>query len=264
MILPVRRTFATSDGARLSVLEVADNRTAANQFRLAFVPGWCMPAAIWQPQLTALGERWDAAALDPRGQGESDTVPAGYTADRRADDIAEFLTAWQRVVLVGWSLGALEALHYVYRHGETKLAGLVLVDSSVGEDPPSPPTGFCDALHADRAAAIADFVRAIFRTPRAAEELIRLAAAAQRMPLDASLALLSYPYPREHWRTIARSIRVPLLYAVTPRFAEQSRNLLRHRPGTRIEIFGLAGHALFADEPGHFNALLADFLDSLV
>ena len=263
MTAPVRRTFTASDGTRLSVLEAVPARTVAHAPRLAFVPGWCMPAALWQPQLAALGERWHAAALDPRGQGESEIAAAGYTADRRADDIAEFLAPCERVVLVGWSLGALEALHYVHRHGEAKLAGLVLVDSSVGEDPAPPANGFCDALRADRTGAVADFVRAIFRAPQPPETLAQLAAAAQRMPLAASLALLSYSHPREHWRTIARSARVPLLYAVTPRFAEQSRNLVRHRPGTRVDIFESAGHALFADEPERFNALLADFVASL-
>jgi non-heme chloroperoxidase len=260
---PVRRTFVASDGARLSVLAAAPAAPANPALTLAFIPGWCMPAALFEPQLVALGERWRVAALDPRGQGESDVAAGGYTSDRRADDIADFLAPFPRVVLVGWSLGALEALHYIHRHGEAKLAGLVLVDSSVGEDPPPPASGFRDALRADRAAAVADFVRAIFRAPPPAEELAKLAAVAQRMPLAASIDLLSSSWPREHWRSLVRGVRAPLLYAVTPQFAAQSRNLERHRPGSRVEIFADAGHALFADEPERFNALLTDFVSSL-
>jgi microsomal epoxide hydrolase len=107
---------------------------------------------------------------------------------------------------------------------------------------------------------VADFVKAILRSPHPAEELAQLAAAAQRMPLEACIALLSYPYPREHWRDIARAVRVPLLYAITRQYAEQADNLARHRPGTQVEIFESAGHALFADEPARFNALLAAFV----
>ena len=83
------------------------------------------------------------------------------------------------------------------------------------------------------------------------------------MPLEASIDLLSYPFPREHWRDVARAFRKPLLYVVTPQFAEQAQNLKRNRRGTRIEIFADAGHALFVDEPQRFNALLDDFLATL-
>jgi pimeloyl-ACP methyl ester carboxylesterase len=79
------------------------------------------------------------------------------------------------------------------------------------------------------------------------------------MPLEASLALFPSDVPREHWRGIARALRAPLLYAVTPQFAAQAENLKKARPATQVEIFAEAGHALFVDEPGRFNRLLADF-----
>ena len=36
---------------------------------------------------------------------------------------------------MGWSLGVLDSLAYVSAHGDDRLAGLVLVDNSVGEEP---------------------------------------------------------------------------------------------------------------------------------
>jgi microsomal epoxide hydrolase len=252
--------FVASDGVRLHVLEAGP---AERSPVIAFVPGWSMPAAIWRAQLESLGLAHRVAALDPRGQGRSEIPRAGYTADRRAADIAEFVARYPKVVLVGWSLGALESLHYVSAHGEAKLAGLVLVDSSVGE-PPAPKAGtFRDDLRRDRAAALDRFVRAMFRTPRPEDELAALTVSASQMPLDASLALLAYPYRREHWRTAAHAVKVPLLYAVTPQFAAQAGNLKRNRPATHTAVFEHAGHALFVDEPARFNALLADFVARL-
>jgi microsomal epoxide hydrolase len=162
-------------------------------------------------------------------------------------------------VLVGWSLGALEALEAVRRFGEDRIAGLVLVDSSVGEPPAPPPGKFPDALRRDRTAALNDFVRAIFRTPRPADEHQALVDGAMRLPLEASLALLAYPVAREHWRDIARNVRIPLLYVVTPQFAAQAKSLQQHRSATEIVVFERAGHALFADEPARFNALVDAF-----
>lgn len=253
--------FVTSDGIRLHVLEAEPRMFRAPV--IAFIPGWSMPAAIWNPQLTALAARHRVAALDPRGQGRSQVASSGYTAERRAEDIAEFVARYPKVVLVGWSLGALEALHFVHAHGEAKLAGLVLVDSSVGEPPMPPASDFRGALTRDRSGAIDRFVRSMFRTPRPETELAPLTEGALQLPLEASLALLSYPYPREHWRAAAHAVRVPLLYVVTPQFAEQAQNLKRNRPQSEVAVFEDAGHALFVDEPERFNNLLEDFVRRL-
>lgn len=250
------RSFVTSDGVRLNVLETG--RSAGTPV-IALVPGWCMPAAIWRHQLAGLGTHHRVAALDPRGQGDSEVAPRGYDAERRAADIAEFLTPYPRVVLVGWSLGALESLQYVHAHGEARVAGLVLVDSTVGE-PPAPTAGaFKESLRGNRRRALNEFVRAIFRTPRPQAELDALVEGALRLRLDDSVALLSYPQSADHWRAAAHALRAPLLYVVTPRFAAQAASLQRHRPATEVAVFERAGHALFVDEPDRFNALLHAF-----
>ena len=253
----------TSDGVRLHVLEAAARDVSPRLPVLAFVPGWSMPASIWSAQLRSLGTRYRTAALDPRGQGRSAVPAGGYTAQRRARDIAEFVKRYPRVVLIGWSLGALECLEYVHLHGHDALAGLVLVDSSVGEQPPPAEANFTESLKGDRPRVVEAFVRAIFRTRRAPEEIHDLVEGALRLPAQASIDLLSYPHPREHWRDIAWAFPKPLLYVVTPQFAEQAGNLERHRRGTRIEVFKQAGHALFVDEPQRFNALIEDFVRGL-
>jgi microsomal epoxide hydrolase len=103
----------------------------------------------------------------------------------------------------------------------------------------------------------------MFRTPRPDTEIAQLTSEALQLPLEASLALLAYPFPREHWRAAAHAVRVPLLYVVTPQFAEQASNLKRNRPQFEIAVFEDAGHALFVDEPERFNALLEDFVRRL-
>ncbi len=252
-----RRRFKTSDGVFLSVIE-SGPREAALTF--ALIPGWCMPGWLWQPQIDALSARHCVAALDPRGQGESDVPDHGYNFERRAADIREFLRPYENVVLVGWSLGALEALEYAHRFGEAKLAGMVLVDSSVGELPVPPPEGhFLDDLRSDREKELRDFVRAMYAKPRPEPESARLLNDVKRMSLDNSIALLSSGIPREHWKECAHAFKKPLLYVVTPQFEAQARNLEKNRPGTQIEIFQDAGHALFVDEPQRFNELMVQF-----
>jgi microsomal epoxide hydrolase len=261
---PARHTIVTSDGVTLSVLEAGREHARGDRITVACIPGWSMPASVWRRQLDVLGQRYNVLALDPRGQGESDVPRAGYTVERRATDLHEFLRPLANVVLIGWSLGALEALQYVDMFGPDRLAGLVLVDSSVGE-PPVPPSsdGFKRRLREHRDEALDEFVRAIFRTPPPPAEIDVLLRSARRMPLDDSLALLSYPFDRSHWRRIAHAFDRPLLYVVTDQFEQQAHNLRKSRPRTQIEIFKGAGHALFVDEAQRFNALIVRFADGL-
>ena len=70
--------------------------------------------------------------------------------------------------------------------------------------------------------------------------------------------------PRSYWRSALHSTRRPVLYVVRPHWREQGRNLVRTHPNARMEVFEIAGHALFVDEPERFNRLLIDFLDTRV
>jgi microsomal epoxide hydrolase len=254
-----RRSFQTSDGVTLSFIE-SGRAFSEKSPSIVLIPGWSMPAAIWRGQIDYLGRRFHTLALDPRGQGESEVAVGGYTAERRASDIKEFLETFSKVLLVGWSLGAIESLQYVHMFGSARLTGMALVDSSVGEEP-APRSGgnFQQQLRENRDKALTEFARAIFVTKRRSEEIAELVRAAKRMPLEDSLALLDYPFERSHWRDIVRGFDKPLLYAVTPQYEAQAKNLKKHRPATQVEVFKKAGHALFVDEAARFNTLLEAF-----
>ncbi len=257
------RFFLTSDGVRLHYLEAGppSGRT------IVLVPGWTMPAWIWGPQIAAFSRAYHVVAFDPRGQGLSEAPTRGYTPDRRGQDIAELIARLgPHVLLVGWSLGVLDSLAYVHAHGDAALAGLVLVDNSVGEaPPPTPPTRAARTIPFRRHdMAMARFVRSMFRVPQPASYLERLTEATLHTPEPASRALLAYPEPRGYWREAVYSTDKPLLYVVRPRLVEQAENLERGRPNTEIAVFPQAGHALFVDEPTRFDALLGGFIRSRV
>ena len=251
--------FLTSDGVRLHYLEAGP----AGARTIILVPGWTMPAWIWGPQIAAFAPYYHVIAFDPRGQGLSEVPARGYTPERRAQDIAE-LIARQRapVLLVGWSLGVLDSLAYVHTHGDAALAGLVLIDNSVGEAPAPVP-----AARPRRArrpvshdVAMAGFVRSMFREPQSAAYLERLTDATLQTPEWAARALLSYPVPRSYWREAIYSTAKPVLYVVRPGLAAQAGNLARGRPNTETAVFTDAGHALFVDDAGRFDALMAAFI----
>ncbi|MBN8929052.1 MAG: hypothetical protein BGO51_09170 [Rhodospirillales bacterium 69-11] len=254
------RFFITSDGARLHYLEAGP----PTGHTLVFIPGWTMPAWIWAEQLRTFGRTYHVIAFDPRGQGESEAPPRGYEPNRRAQDIAELIANLTPVpvVVVAWSLGVLDTLAYVHTHGDGLLAGLVLVDNSVGEEPP--PTPLPPPRHpAPRLPypeAMRRFVQGLFLRPPGEAYVEQLTRASLRTPQAAARLLRSYPLPRTYWREAVYATDRPVLYVVRPRWAAQAENLARNRPGTESAIFTTAGHALFVDEPARFDALLASFL----
>ncbi len=257
------RFYLASDGIRLHYLEAGPS----TGHTIVFVPGWTMPAWIWQPQLRAFAPRYHVVAFDPRGQGDSDAPTWGYEPKRRGQDIAELVAnlAPVPVLLVGWSLGVLDTLAYVRAHGDLMVAGLVLVDNSVGEEPPPPPRRHRPGPVMPHAIAMHRFVTGMFLSRQSDDYLDRLTQATLRTPEAASRALLAYPMPRSYWRSAIYSTDKPVLYVVRPGWlAEQAANLAHNRPGTQIAVFQGAGHALFVDDAVRFNALLAGFMTRTV
>lgn len=263
------RWFTTSDGVRLHYLDATPKagQEAPNPTTLAFVPGWTMPAWIWQAQIEHFSASRRVLALDPRGQGRSQVAREGYTYARRAADIGEWLADARcaaPVLLVGWSLGVLEGLQYLHdvhaAGASTPVRALALVDNSVGVgDPPSSDPTFFSRLRARRRETVTGFVNAMFKRPAAPGWREALVEDALRTPLAASIDLLRQPRPREFWREALYALQMPVLYAYTPRFAQQGEIVRARRSTIETRLFAEAGHALFVDEAAAFNETLERF-----
>ncbi len=257
--------FTTSDGVRLHLIEAGP----ANAPTIVFVPGWTMPAWIFRPQIDYFAQRFHVVALDPRGQGTSEAPAGGYDYRRRGEDIADLVAALNTrpLLLVGWSLGVLDSLAYVHEHGDGRLAGLVLIDNSVGEDPPPLASRALPSRRGPRLAReeqMRRFVAGMFHVPPGAAYLDALTEASLSTPPDAAAALANYAVPRSYWKEAVLSVRKPILYAVRPRFEAQAGNLALHNPMAETAVFETAGHALFVDEAPRFDVLLAGFIQRRV
>jgi len=255
--------FTTSDNVRLHYSESGNPRAPM----IILVPGWTMPAWIFAPQIRYLSPHYHVIAFDPRGQGSSAIAPAGYNQFRRGQDIAELIAHLhtQHAVILGWSLGVLDTLAYIHQYGDADIAGLILVDNSVGENPPpSPAPEERHPMPVSHSAYMRAFVAAMFHTQQSPAYLNRLTAATLRLPEYDARALLEYSVPRSYWREAIFSTSKPVLYIVRPHLNGQAQNLLIDRPNTEIAIFPHAGHALFVDDATQFNALVGKFLKSQI
>ena len=256
------RWFTTSDGVRLHYEEAGRGQT------LVFVPGWTMPAWIWNAQVADLSRFYHVIAFDPRSQGESEIAMTGHDPYRRGQDIAELINQLgpAPVVLVGWSLGVLNSLAYIHTNGDQRLAGLVLIDNSVGEDPPPTPSYTPSPPRrrhqppVSREMSMHNFVLGMFHRPPPPDYVERLTETCLRTPPPFAAALLAYPVPRTYWREAIYSTERPMLYIVRPRLAGQAANLAAHHPGAESLVLSDVGHAMFVDDPAGFDQILRSFL----
>ncbi len=259
------RFFTTRDGVRLHYIEAGSGDKT-----IVFVPGWTMPAWIFDRQIAYFSEHYHVIALDPRGQGQSQVALSGYDQDRRGADVGDLIAhvdeneAGSSPLLVGWSLGVLDVLAYVHESGGGGLAGLVLIDNSVGENPaplPAKSRKWAPPLPWDR--EMRRFVSGMFARSPGQVYLDRLTQSALHTPEWAAKRLLAYPVPRSYWRDALYTVPAPILYVVTPRLRGQAASVALH-PNAQSVIFSGTGHALFVDEADKFNATMQAFISSKI
>jgi non-heme chloroperoxidase len=234
-----------------------------------FVPGFTMPAWIWQNQIAHFSAHYRAVAMDPRAQGESSKTGEGDYPAARARDIKAVIDQLHLapVVLVGWSMGVIEVAAYVDQFGTNALAGIVLVDGLAGIDlTPEFTKGsieFLKGMQANRAQLTDEFVRSMFRKPQTEEYLQKLIKASLVTPTDSAIAMGLAGFTTDNRPALAKinkpTVIVGANKALLPQFEEMQKGI----PGAKFELFVDAGHALFVDDADKFNTLLDEFLTSL-
>lgn len=94
--------------------------------------GWPLNSDAWESAALFLAEHGHRAiAHDRRGHGKSTQTWNGNDMDTYADDLACLIDHLdlRNLTLVGHSTGGGEVLHYVARHGSSRIAKLILVSA---------------------------------------------------------------------------------------------------------------------------------------
>ena len=97
---------------------------------MVFSHGWPLSADAWDAQMLFFGQQgYRVIAHDRRGHGRSAQPWNGNNMDRYADDLAELIEHLdlRDAILIGHSTGGGEVCHYIGRHGNERIAKLVLV-----------------------------------------------------------------------------------------------------------------------------------------
>lgn len=113
---------------------------------IVFLHGWALDSASWQSAMTLAAEAgFTAIGYDRRSHGRSDDPGRGYDFDTLADDLEAVMQAMgvAGATLVGHSMGNGEITRYLTRHGDGRVARVVMCAPSLpfGLKTPGNPDG---------------------------------------------------------------------------------------------------------------------------
>ena len=246
-----------------------------------FTHAWGLRSDEFNYQVPALTEAGLRCVLyDRRGHGRSDWPASGYDLDTLADDLAAVIGHFDlhEATLVAHSLGSKEAVRYLTRHGDARIARLVLIarttpllrrtaDNPGGLDP-----ALIDANYAAVAANVpkwcADFEAAgpYFGTsPGASQGLVDWTT---RMIVDTPLRVLLETLKLNtnvNMTEELRKVRVPTLIVHGDQDASAPLDLTGRKTaaivdGAELIVYPGAGHGLYASDHQALNADLSEFI----
>jgi non-heme chloroperoxidase len=141
---------------------------------IVFSHGWPLSADDWDTQMMFfLSHGYRVIAHDRRGHGRSAQVADGHDMDHYADDLAALTSHLDlmNTVHVGHSTGGGEVVHYLGRHGESRVAKAAIISAvpplmvKAPANPNGLPKEVFDGLQAQLAANRSQFYRALPEGP---------------------------------------------------------------------------------------------------
>jgi pimeloyl-ACP methyl ester carboxylesterase len=250
--------------------------------------GGGLTAHTWDMAALILRERYHLVALDARGHGDSDWSPdAGDDTNRlMVGDTEAFIDhlGYDRLALVGMSMGGMTAMRYAERHPE-RLSALVLVDVWPG----IMLTGALEVDESRRGPEVYDrfddfLDRAVRFQPKRSPDSLRygLIHSLKQLP-DGRWTWKNDRRPRpqqdeatanaerertslELWETI-RAIRTPTLLMrgessrALPQ--EDAERVIAEMADARLVVVPEAGHSVHSNNPKFFAQALDEFLSAL-
>ncbi|MFF0487760.1 alpha/beta fold hydrolase [Nocardia sp. NPDC004068] len=266
--------FTTTDGTTLAYEEYGTGPV------LVFLAGWSLNTEMWDHQVPFFVEQgYRCVLLDRRGHGRSDRPAGGYDLDTRADDVAALFEHLNLTdaTLIAHSGGGAEAVRYLSRHGQDRVARLVLLAAAVprllwsDDHPTGVPRAALEAsiaaLRADRPGWMADRAQGYFAThignkvstALVDNEIRRCLSATHMAALEVQKCIAF-----DDLRPELPSITVPVLlvhghHDQSIPIDPTSRVALRLFPNATLKELPTAGHGMYVTHAAEVNQDILEF-----
>ena len=262
-------TLSIAAGVELHFLAEGSGRP------LVFIHGLWASGRFFDHQLTGLGRRHRAIAVDLRGHGRSTMTLRDQTVSVYAQDLRMFLDrlAVEQPVLIGWSMGAFVIWDYVRQFGPEGIAAAVIVDQAPSDFRSAAEPDALITVEAladwhrraltDHAALMRDVIGMMFAEPPPETDRRWMLEEMMRQPEVIAAAIL-VDQTFQNYCDVIKEFPIPTLVCYSEK-TQQPRNRLRWiaeaaRRGEAHE-FRNCGHCLFLEASEEFNDVVAGFVD---
>nr|WIE91229.1 alpha/beta hydrolase [Mesorhizobium sp. WSM4875] len=276
-----------SSPARADFARVSDDLTLHYQksghgpIPIVFVPGWTMSTAVFVKQFEhfANSDKYTFYSFDPRGQGLSSHTEGGHFYEQRGRDLKGFLDALglKKVILAGWSYGALDVTSYLHESGIENLSAFILIDGTprtVGDDNTKEWVWynrtdsdefrkfFTMPVLLDRQKANEDFAKWMLENP--SPENLAWVSNISNQTSDTVAALTNEAGAYENYEADVKALegKLPFMIFCRDEWRDTVQNwVTKNAPSTTMAVMGK--HLMFWERPDQFNAALDGFLQKL-
>jgi microsomal epoxide hydrolase len=239
---------------------------------LVFIPGWTMPADVWENQITYFSARgFRVIAVNPRSQGSTTKTDSGNTYQQHAADLNALLKNLKidHFCLIGWDAGVTTVLEYVaspetFKPENIVLAGgspaLLKTDDFPGSTSLQQLRKLFIGLQDKRDKATEKYVRSLFKTAPPESIIKDLTDSSVRVPMSAAISLLFDQLTGDR-RSELLHITIPTLIIANPDDQAIGGYFKSKIEKADLQLIEGAGNAAFIEKPQAFNQLLETFLE---
>ena len=266
-------TAATDSGIEIHYLEAGSNTSLPT---LVLIPGWRLPAFLWNEQLQKFSHVTRVIAIDPRSQGPSSKTREGNTPESRARDLHDVIGKLHisRCVLVGWSQGAQDVAAYLQAFGTDLVSGAVFVDSPVSFGPEEVElhTRFARTILSGLSIYVnhpeeysEGMVRSLFKKPHPELNMDEVVRSTLKTPTETGSEMLVMDIFGADRRPALAKLDKPALVVASSAspLLDLQEQMAGTIPSSKLVVIDGAGHAIFVDEPEKFDNALETFMRSL-
>jgi esterase len=253
--------------------------------KLVFLHGVMGSGANWRKITPYFREKYRVLTFDQRGHGWSFKPEKGYTPEDYSDDLLKIIDelGWDKIILVGHSMGGRNALQFAHSHPE-RLIALVVEDIGPEGNPVAMertlkmvegvPAPFLDKAAAKKYFET-EFLEKMKNHPQKAILGPYLFTNIEGKPDGSAdwrfnkagiLFSLRSGHFRPRWDQV-RDVKVPTLFIRGQKSqdftAEEMKKVLHLNPSIKGVEIADSGHWVHFDQPAEFIRVLEEFLISL-
>ncbi|ENQ3106880.1 alpha/beta hydrolase [Bacillus cereus] len=245
---------------------------------IIFVHGVWMSSRFFHKQLPYFSENYRAISLDLRGHGRSSHVQSGHTIANYARDLHAFIEklSLEKVVLVGWSMGAFVVWEYLKQFGESNVKASVIVDELASDfkwvDFPIGAFDFPALIHImreiqmNRVDFLKEFISLMFKNPLSEDDFEWILKEVTTIPESIASAIL-FDQSVVDYRDYLDQIIIPTLLC----FGREEKlipvaageHLHKHLQDSQLITFEDSCHCPFLEEADRFNKIVDTFIQSI-